>query len=223
MRPGPSPLRVLLGLVGESPVVDEFPLGPRLAQRLRAQAWPAELTVEVQAMNWGALHIVQGLEGRRGEHDRVVLVACVQRGGRVGALHQGRWLHDTLPTLAMQERIFEAVTGIVSLDNLLVIGEHFKVWPAEVLTVEVEAPESLFGDMVQLAAAAKEAGGAPDWRAALGFEPAAVVDALAAAVHTAVLHGAVAPGPWEPRRAATMQPTQPWHVVAPATGSARVH
>lgn len=186
------PTRVLLGLVGETPVVDAFPLGPRLAARLRGRDWPAGLQVEVEGMNWGALHVVQGLEGRRVAFDRVVLVACVQRGGASGRVRLGRWAHETLPTLALQERMFEAVTGIVSLDNLLVIGEHFGVWPVEVLTVEVEAPQALFGEMVTALAERAAAGppGAavapPPWERLVGFDPEAVLQTLEEAVLFAV-------------------------------------
>jgi len=97
-------------------------------------------------MNWGAVHIVQGLEPQRGQFERAVLVSCVERGMPAGTLRFGIWQHERMDALALQDRIYEAVTGIVSLDNLLVIGEHFNVWPAEVLTIELEAPQTLFGD-----------------------------------------------------------------------------
>ena len=35
-------------------------------------------------------------------------------------------------------RIAEAVMGVVSLENLVVIGEHFKIWPDDVRVVEIE-------------------------------------------------------------------------------------
>lgn len=207
--------RVLVGLVGESPIVEEFPLGPFLARRLRAGPWPAGVQVEVEGMNWGALHVVQGLEGRRGEHARVVLVSCVQRGGPPGRLRLALWGHETLPTLALQERIYEAVTGIVSLDNLLVIGEHFKVWPEEVLMVEVEAPQSLFGDIVTVLALAREGGPMPDWPRQIGFDPDLVLLALEEAVRRCVL-GRQSAYAWERRGVATMMPAEHWHIVSPA-------
>ena len=34
------------------------------------------------------------------------------------------------------------------LDNTLVIGDYFKIWPKEVFTVEVDLPGEAFGDIV---------------------------------------------------------------------------
>ena len=50
--------------------------------------------------------------------------------------------------IKIQERIFEGVTGVVSLENTLVIGDYFKIWPKEVFTVEVDLPGEVFGDIV---------------------------------------------------------------------------
>ena len=47
-----------------------------------------------------------------------------------------------------KEGVFEAVTGVISLDNLLVIGEHFGIWPKELITVEVQLGDNAFGDLV---------------------------------------------------------------------------
>ena len=32
----------------------------------------------------------------------------------------------------------DAATGVISIDNLLVIGEYFKIWPEELFVVDVE-------------------------------------------------------------------------------------
>ena len=48
----------------------------------------------------------------------------------------------------MQERIYEAVTGLVDIENTLVIGEHFGIWPAECFVVEADIPGNVFGSMV---------------------------------------------------------------------------
>ena len=38
----------------------------------------------------------------------------------------------------IQGRIAEAVTGVIDLDNLLVIAQHFRVLAKEVVVIEVE-------------------------------------------------------------------------------------
>ena len=37
---------------------------------------------------------------------------------------------------------------VVSLENTLVIGDYFKVWPNEVFTVEIDLPGDTFGEIV---------------------------------------------------------------------------
>lgn len=206
---------VLVGLVGESPVVEDFPLGPQLARRLRAGPWDDRI-VQVEAMNWGAVHIVQGLEPQRGQFERAVLVSCVERGMPAGTLRFGIWQHERMDALALQDRIYEAVTGIVSLDNLLVIGEHFNVWPAEVLTIELEAPQTLFGDMAMSIGEMGGEGVPIDWSAAIGFDPLACIDAIESATRRVVAQGARAALPWEPRSLATMMPLEHWNVMTPS-------
>ena len=53
-----------------------------------------------------------------------------------------------MSTLKLQDRIYEGVTGVVSLENTLVIGDYFKVWPNEVFTVEIDLPGDTFGEIV---------------------------------------------------------------------------
>lgn len=204
-------MRVLVGIVGETPVVDEYPLGPRFAARLRTAHWPC-VDVTVANMAWGALHVVQGLEQER-RYDRAVLVGAVQHGWPFGRVVLGRWLGGTLEPQLLQERIYEAVTGIVSLDNLLMIGAHFRVWPDDLTTVEIELPINLFGDMVLATA-----GGRAPCGTTLGFEPAALIERLVDATGDAILNGADAAGR-EPKSVASLTPLRPYLNVA-ATGAA---
>ena len=81
-------------------------------------------------------------------YDRIVLVAAVDRGMPPGSVICRHWLAGKLDNLVVQNRIFEAVTGIINLDNLLVIGEHFKIWPEELVTIEIQLADSSFGDFV---------------------------------------------------------------------------
>ena len=99
-------------------------------------------------MNWGPIAIVQDFQAQAIEYDRIVLVAAVDRGLKPGTITCRQWLGGELDNLAIQDRIFEAVTGIISLDNLLVIGEHFKIWPDELITIEVQLSDTSFGDFV---------------------------------------------------------------------------
>ncbi|MEO7244540.1 MAG: hypothetical protein ABIX12_05265, partial [Rubrivivax sp.] len=99
-------------------------------------------------MNWGPVAIVQDFQASAGKPDRVVLVGALDRGLAAGTVSCRRWAGGQLDAAAVQRRMFEAVTGVISLDNLLVIGAHFGIWPAETLSVELQWPESGLGDLV---------------------------------------------------------------------------
>ncbi len=42
-------------------------------------------------------------------------------------------------------RVSEAVTGVISLDNLLIVGGYFGIWPPDVVIVEVEPCDENWG------------------------------------------------------------------------------
>lgn len=138
--------RVLIGIVGYYQFIRAYPLGPELMARLQAGSWPDG--VSIQEMNWGPIAIVQDFQASAEKFDRVVLVGAVDRGLSPGTLSCRRWAGGTLDALAVQRRVFEAVTGVISLDNLLIIGTHFGVWPKTVITVEVQLSESSLSDLV---------------------------------------------------------------------------
>jgi hypothetical protein len=70
----------------------------------------------------------------------------------------------------IQARVAEAVTGVIDLDNLLVVTRHFGALPAEVFVVEVQpvaiefgmqpssAVEALLPEVRRLARAAAQTG-----------------------------------------------------------------
>jgi hypothetical protein len=146
---------VVVGIVGYCGFVSGYPLGPRLMQGLRAGPWPEGS--EVTEMNWGPLAIVQDFQARGLQPERVVLIGGLDRGRAAGTVSCRRWAGGRLDADAVQRRMFEAVTGVVSLDNLLVIGAHFGIWPAPTYTVELQWPASGLGDLV-LAEAARAPG-----------------------------------------------------------------
>ena len=139
-------MRVVIGIVGYYGFVRGYPLGPDLMARLLQIPWPGG--VEIREMNWGPVAIVQDFQAQAVKPDRVVLIGALDRGLEAGAVSCRRWVGGTLDTLALQRRMFEAVTGVISLDNLLVIGAHFGVWPEQTFTVELQWPESGLGDLV---------------------------------------------------------------------------
>lgn len=139
--------QVLLGVVGYCPFVRSYPLGPDLLERVQAPPWPTD-GVLLRELNWGPIAIVQDFQAKPLNLSRAVLIAATDRGHAPNTVSCRRWHGEALDPLAVQQRVFEAVTGVISLDNLLVIGEHFGIWPPEVLTVEVQLAESNVGAFV---------------------------------------------------------------------------
>jgi hydrogenase maturation protease len=81
---------------------------------------------------------------RRFEH--VVFVSAVNRAGRKpGDVVAYRWSGRVPPDAAVQQAVTEAVTGIIALDNTLIIGTYFKTLPAAVDVVEIEPLAHEFG------------------------------------------------------------------------------
>ncbi len=139
-------MRIIVGIVGYYGFVRGYPLGPELMQRLHALAWPED--AEIREMNWGPVAIVQDFQAQAEKPERVVLVGALDRGLAEGTVSCRRWAGGTLEPAAVQRRMFEAVTGVISLDNLLVIGAQFRVWPEQTYTVELQWPDSGLGDLV---------------------------------------------------------------------------
>ena len=184
--------RVLIGIVGSCPFVRGYVLGPELMARLHAGDWPADCAI--REMNWGAVAIVQDLQASGETFDRVVLVGAGERGLPAGTVTSQSWVGQERDTLAVQRRVFEAVTGVVSMDNLLVIGAHFGVWPEDLFSVEVELADSCLGDLVMAEMLAGSGRGAS---AVIGDRPltqadSALVDSIVAATRAVAIDGAAA-------------------------------
>lgn len=139
-------MRTIVGIVGYYGFVRGYPLGPELMERLRALPWPDG--IEIREMNWGPVAIVQDFQAQVEKPERVVLLGALDRGHEDGTVSCRRWAGGALDPAAVQRRMFEAVTGIISLDNLLVIGAQFGIWPEETFTVELQWPDSGLGDLV---------------------------------------------------------------------------
>ena len=139
-------MRTIIGIVGYYGFVRGYPLGPELMERLRALPWPSG--VDIREMNWGPVAIVQDFQASDDKPERVVLVGSLDRGLAIGTVSCRRWVGGLLDVSAVQRRMFEAVTGVISLDNLLVIGAHFGVWPLSTFTVELQWPEAGISDLV---------------------------------------------------------------------------
>ena len=134
--------RTLVAGVGYCHMSD-LSVGPFLADRFTREAWPAG--VDVDDLSYGPVAVAQTLEDARPAYDRIGFVAAVDRGLPPGRLRSYRW-DGVLPGPdEVQARVGQAITGIVDLDNLLVVVRQFGALPPAVFVVEVQPENQEFG------------------------------------------------------------------------------
>lgn len=136
-------MRVLIGGVGYQHMRD-LSVGPDLIPALRALPWPID--VEAIHIYFGPVHMMQWLQERPGYYDRMVFLGSVEREREPGRVRAYRW-NGALPSAEeIQQRVIEAVTGIIHLDNSLIIGQYFGVLAPDVVVVEIEPEDTSWGD-----------------------------------------------------------------------------
>ena len=183
---------VMVGIVGYSAVVESYPLGPKLLEELQ-DIFGDDPNVLLENFTWSPVHIEQRLQGgEMTRPDRIVLVGLAAGSSKPGTVAVHRWIGGTQPEVKVQERIYEAVTGIVDLENTLMIGSYFKVWPEECLTVEADLAPDTFGRLVM--AENKNKDSEEELTNDLGYSPIAVRAQLVEAVRQLVLEGTKATG-----------------------------
>lgn len=125
------------------PNMRDLSIGPVLVSKLRDMAWPEG--VDIDDWSFGPIAVVQRLEDRPQYYDRIVLLSGVERGREPGTVTCSHWDGALPDAEEIQARVGEAVMGIISLDNLLILGQHFGAWPRDVRLVEVEPDTCEFG------------------------------------------------------------------------------
>ena len=101
--------------------------------------------VDVEDLSYGPIDVLFLLQ-RREPYAAAVFVTGSKRDRVPGTVELRRWDFPAIAPDALQERIVEGVTGVISLDNLLHICGHFGALPAEVTVVEVEPADDGWGE-----------------------------------------------------------------------------
>ena len=97
--PGPriSPPTVLIGIVGFTPVLDSYPLGPKLMSALEARL-ADHVGVIIENMTWSPIHVVQRFQDEGAiRPDRLVLVGAAATCNCPGTVRAVRWIGGRLP------------------------------------------------------------------------------------------------------------------------------
>lgn len=134
---------LLIAGVGYSHLGD-LSFGPHIVERLRALLWPDDVVVE--DFSYGPISILHWFEEcPGGRFERAVFVGAMERGRTPGTLVSYEWIPRPLDPDDVQARVAEAVTGVISLDNLLIIAQHFDLLPRETTVIEMEPVDTEFG------------------------------------------------------------------------------
>lgn len=148
-------MRAVIGGVGYRNLRDHS-LGIVLSEELEPLARPPELLVE--DLCYGPVAVAQWLldEAERGTPiDRAVLVTAIARedGRPPGTISAYRWDHTLPSEEEIQRCVVDAVTGVIFLDNTLIVTEWMGALPEEIIVIEVEPLEHAFGDEMSPAVA----------------------------------------------------------------------
>ncbi len=134
-------MRVLVGGVGYRYLRDGS-VGPLLTEQLAVELAARDANgVEVEDLSYGPVALWMNLQ-ERPNYDRLILFAAVERGREPGTIETYRWDGKLPERDAIQERVAEAVTGVISLDNVLIVCGALGGLPEDVRVIEIE-PEDL--------------------------------------------------------------------------------
>ena len=138
-------MRTLIGAIGYRNLRDHS-AAFEVLERLASEDLGPNVVLEDASYN--PIALVQWLDEQLPDarFERVILVSSVQRTGRTpGAVFSYPWNRVLPSDELIQQAITEAVTGIISLDNTIVIAGHFRALPQFVTIVEIEPVEHEFG------------------------------------------------------------------------------
>ena len=134
-------MRVLVGGVGYRFLRDAS-IGPWVTEQLSARA---TVDIEVEDLSYHPIGFIHNLQ-ERPPYDRLVLVGSIRRGRAPGTVETFAWDGALPPADEIQARVSEAVTGVISLDNLLIVSAALGELPDDVRVVEVEPADEGWGE-----------------------------------------------------------------------------
>ncbi len=134
-----TPTRVLVGGIGYRNLTDHS-AGVLVVDELARREWPEHVNVE--ELSYGPIAVVQRLEDETGDRrfGRLIAVSSVARGGgRIpGTITTYRWDRVLPSPDHVQGAVAEAVTGVIAMDNTLVVCRQFGALPDDAVVVEIE-------------------------------------------------------------------------------------
>jgi len=122
----------------------DLSFGMEMVERLQAMDWPED--VRIEDFGYGPIAILHWFEETPGQRfDRAIFVGAMERDREPGTVVTYDWIPRPLDPDDVQARVCEAVTGVISLENLLIIAQHFDLLPRRTTVIEIEPPDKEFG------------------------------------------------------------------------------
>ena len=147
-------MRAVIGGVGYRNLRDHS-LGIVMSDELEPLARPPVLLVE--DLCYGPVAVAQWFfdEAHTAPITRAVFITAIGReDGRLpGTISAYRWDHALPSDDEIQRCVVDAVTGVILLDNTLIVVEWMGALPKETIVIEVEPLEHAFGDEMSPAVA----------------------------------------------------------------------
>ena len=138
-------MRVIVGGVGYPDLCD-YSIGIEVQERLSERAAPPNVSIE--DLSYNPIAVIQRLDDEPADErfGRAVVVSAVRRADRpTGTVSCYRW-DGVLPSAEeIQRAVSDAVTGIIAVENTLVVARYFGSLPPDVVVVEVEPELHEFG------------------------------------------------------------------------------
>ena len=140
-------MRTLVAAVGYRNLRDHS-VQFEILERLQREELGREVLVEDTSYN--PIAVAQWLEGETHENrfDRAIFIAAVERGRLAGTVTAYRWDGVLPPDEEVQQAVVEAVTGVIALENTVVITGYFGVIPLHAAIVEIEPRDHTFGSQL---------------------------------------------------------------------------
>lgn len=133
-------MRVLIGGVGYGNLRD-LSFGPTIIERLREVRLPD--FVEIEDISYHPVSVLHKFKDNR--YDKMIFVSATNRGRPPGTIHRNVPDPQLPPDEEIRNCINEAVTGVINLDNLLIMARFYQALPDDVVVVEAEPVEESWG------------------------------------------------------------------------------
>ncbi len=133
---------VLVAGVGYTNLRD-LSLGPALVTRLQRDRWPAG--VVIADLSYSPIDVLFQLQAAP-RFSLGIFAGAAPRGRPPGSVTVMPWNPPAITLDELQSRVSEAVTGVIDLENLLLILDHFGALPVQVTVVEIEPFDQSWGD-----------------------------------------------------------------------------